>query len=86
MLAKRLEILFDPREYEILKKKAKSEGVSVAELVRKTLRGKILEKETKRKVEALKKLFAVTMETSFQEWPEEKEKIIRTRIKEIATH
>ncbi len=86
MLTKRLEILFDPKEFEAIRKKAEVEGKSISSLVREAVKEKITEKDTKQKYQALKRLFDLTMETSFDEWKEEKEKIIKTRIKEIETH
>lgn len=86
MLTKRLEILFDPKEFEAIKKKAESEEKSVASLIREAVREKIIEKDIKRKDLALKRLFSPKMETSFGKWVEEKKKIIKGRIKEIETH
>lgn len=83
MLTKRLEILFDPKEFEILKKKATEEGKSVANLVRETLKEKITDSSIKEKENALKRLFSPSMETDFDEWKEEKKRIIKTRGKNI---
>lgn len=83
MLTKRLEILFDPKEFEILKKKAAEEGKSVANLVRETLKEKITDSSIKEKENALKRLFSPSMETDFDEWKEEKKRIIKTRGKNI---
>lgn len=85
MLTKRLEILFDPKEFEILKKKAKAEGKSIASMVRETLKEKIIDSSLKQKERALKRLFSPTMETPFDEWREEKKRITKTRVKEIET-
>ncbi len=83
MLTKRLEILFDPKEFEILKKKATEEGKSVANLVRETLKEKITDSSIKEKENALKRLFSPSMETDFDEWKEEKKRIIKTRGKNV---
>lgn len=86
MLTKRLEILFDPKEFETVKKKAEAEGKSIAGMIRETLREKIIESDSKRKERALKRLFSPVMETDFDEWRKEKKKIAKTRVKEIETH
>ena len=86
MLTKRLEILFDPKEFEILEKKAKAEGKSIASLAREALKEKIMDSSVKQKEKALKKLFSLSMEMSFDEWEEEKKRIIKKRVKEIETH
>ncbi len=86
MLTKRLEILFDPKEYEMIRRKAKAEGRSVASLVRKVLHEKIIEKDKKQKEAILKKLFSSSMEIPFDEWREEKKVIIKGRVKDIETH
>ena len=46
MLTKRLEILFDPKEFETVKKKAEAEGKSIACMIRETLREKIIESDS----------------------------------------
>lgn len=86
MLTKRLEILFDPGEYKILKKKAVEEGKSVANLVRETLKEKIIDSSVKEKESALKRLFSPSMETDFNEWKVEKKRIIKSRVKKIEAH
>lgn len=86
MLTKRLEILFDPKEFETIRKKAESEDKSVASLIREAVKEKIIQKDIKRKDLALKRLFSPEMEISFGKWAEEKKKIIKGRIKEIETH
>ncbi len=86
MLAKRLEILLDPKDYELLRKKAEDGGISIASLVRKALKEKIIEKDTRKKEQALKRLFSPAMETSFDKWAKEKKRITKTRVKEIETH
>ena len=86
MLTKRLEILFDPKEFEMIKRKAKAEGKSVAGLVRKVLKEKIIEKDIKQKEAILRRLFSPSMETPFDAWEEEKKGIIRGRAKDIETH
>lgn len=86
MLTKRLEILFDPKEFEMIKRKAKAEGRSIASLVRKVLKEKIIEKDVKQKETILRRLFSPAMEVPFDEWREEKKGIIRGRAKDIETH
>lgn len=86
MLSKRLEILFDPKDYEMIRRKAKAEGKSVAGLIRKVLQDKIIEKDKKQKEAILRRLFSPSMETPFNEWKEEKKGIIRSRAKEVETH
>lgn len=83
MLTKRLEILLDPKEFDVLKKKAKEEGKSVANLVRETMKEKIIDSSIKQKERALKRLFSLDMETDFKEWKEEKKRITKARIKAI---
>ncbi len=86
MLTKRLEILFDPKEFDILKKKAMEEGKSVANLVRETMKEKILDSSMKQKERALKRLFSLDMKIDFKEWKEEKKIITKARTKAIETH
>jgi hypothetical protein len=86
MFTKRLEILFDPKEYEIIRKKAEAEGKSIAALIRDALKEKVIEKDIRHKEEALKRLFSPDMEIPFDEWMEEKKRLTRTRVKEIETH
>lgn len=83
MLTKRLEILFDPKEFEAVKKKAEAEGKSIAGMIRETLREKIIESDSKRKERALKRLFSPDMETDIDEWSKEKKRIAKTRVKKI---
>ncbi len=86
MLTKRLEILFDPEDFKLIKKRAEKEGKTVASLVRDTLREKIIDKDKRQKKEAVKRLFSQDMEIPIDEWTEEKKKIIEGRVKEIETH
>ncbi len=86
MLTKRLEILFDPKEFDALKKKAIEEGKSVANLVRETMKEKIIDSSMKQKEIALKRLFSLDMETDFKEWNVEKKRVIQAGIKAIETH
>ena len=72
MLTKRLEILFDPKEFDVLKRKAMEEGKSVANLVRETMKEKIIDSSMKQKERALKRLFSLDTQTDFKEWKEEK--------------
>jgi hypothetical protein len=55
MLTKRLEILFDPKEFDVLKRKAMEEGKSVANLVRETMKEKIIDSSMKQKERGEKK-------------------------------
>ena len=86
MLTKRLEILVDPKEFEIIKKKAEAEGKSIAGMIRDALKEKIIDRGVKQKDKALKRLFSPDRETPFDEWKEEKKKIIKSRVKEIETY
>lgn len=86
MLTKRLEILFDPKEFEIIKKRAVAEGKSIANLIREAVREKVLDRDTKQKQKALKRLFSPAMETSFDEWEEEKKKLIKNRSKKFEAY
>jgi hypothetical protein len=86
MLTKRLEILFEQKEFEVIKKKAKMEGKSVATLVRDALKDKVLDSSLSQKQQALKRLFSHTTETRFSEWKKEKKAMIKARVKDIETH
>ena len=77
MLTERLEILFDSKEFDVLKKKAMEEGKSVANLVRETMKEKIIDSSMKQKERALKRLFSLDMETDFKEWKEKNNAFIR---------
>ncbi|MGR3178176.1 MAG: hypothetical protein ACUZ8E_08985 [Candidatus Anammoxibacter sp.] len=86
MLTKRLEILFDPKEFNILKKKADTKGKSVACLIRETLKEKVIDSSLKQREKALKRLFSADLETPFDEWSQEKKMITKVRVEEIETH
>ncbi len=85
MLTKRLEILFEPKEFETIKQKALAEGKSVAKLIRETLREKLIDRDINEKEQALKRLFSLKPESPFSEWDLEKERITKERVKEIET-
>lgn len=86
MLTKRLEVLFDPGEFKILKKKAEEDGKSIAFIVREAVKEKIIDSSLMQKQKALKKLFSSGMETPFDEWKEEKKRITKSRVKDIETY
>jgi hypothetical protein len=86
MLTRRLEILFDQKEFEILRKKAKARGRSVASLIRETMREKIIDTSITEKERALKRIFSLANKLPLGDWKREKAKMIKARVREIETH
>jgi len=80
VLTKRVEILFDPREYARLKEQAAKEKKSVATLIREAIRDKYLAPSLKAKRSAAE--WIVSQEIDWGTWEEAKEEIIKGHIKE----
>lgn len=55
-LTKRVEVLFDPAEYQQIERVAKTRGASVGALIRETLRRDCLMPDLERRQSALKRL------------------------------
>ncbi|MBE3587422.1 MAG: hypothetical protein IMW93_02495 [Thermoanaerobacteraceae bacterium] len=79
MAIKRVEVLFDPVEYQKLKQVAEAKGRSVGDLVREAVRSKYLvPHETKRK-QAVRRLLSGSLELEWPEW-QELERVIEKEV------
>lgn len=80
-LTKRVEVLFDPAEYQQLERLARSHGESVGALIRETVRRGCLGPDRERRQAAVKQLLA--MQFDLGDWEEIKEELIETRVRDI---
>ena len=69
-LAKRVEMLFDPKEYAQLEEIARGRGESVAALVRRAVKSQYLETSLEQKREAA--LYITSQELDFGTWEDVK--------------
>jgi hypothetical protein len=79
MLSKRVEILFDPKQYAELERVARQDGKSVGALIREAVERLYLAPSRKERLEAVKWLTSQNMD--FPPWEEVKEIIIREKIR-----
>jgi hypothetical protein len=83
MLSKRVEILLDPAEMDVLRRQAIEANKSVGALIREAVKEKYLTPTTKERKEALKRLFSPQRAISFPSWRNIKkdlEESVRRRI------
>ena len=71
---KRVEVLFEPKEYKLIKKKAKSQKVSLGEFIRSAVRS-VVESDADEKKRALEELISGDFAIDLPDW-DEVEKII----------
>lgn len=79
MLEKRLEILFDPSEYELLKSIAAQEQRSIGEIIREAVREKYLAGDNTEREAAVKRMLSGKYEMDWPEW-DELEKVIAREV------
>lgn len=77
MLEKRLEILFEPSEYELLKSIAVQEHRSVGEIIREAVREKYLVGSDAEKEAAMQRVLSGKYALDWPEWDELEKAIAR---------
>jgi hypothetical protein len=81
MLSKRVEILFDPKQYAELECEARRRDKSVGSLVREAVERLYLQPSREERLQAVERL--VSQNFDFGSWEEVKEEIIRGKIPRI---
>ena len=81
MKSKRVEILFDPKEYRTLEEKAQTEGRSVGSMIREAVAMYVVSPSEREKKEALKWIFS--REDDLGTWEELKAAIQRGPAEEM---
>jgi hypothetical protein len=76
MLSKRVEVLFDPKQYAGLEQEARRRGESVGSLVREAVERQYLLPSREERRTALKELLSIKLDIS--SWEEAKELILRS--------
>jgi hypothetical protein len=76
MLSKRVEVLFDPKQYEGLEQEARRRGESVGSLVREAVERQYLLPSREERRTALKELLSIKLDIG--SWEEAKELILRS--------
>jgi len=82
MKSKRVEVLFDPKEYRTLEERARIEGRPVGAVIREAVEKYVIRPRDEERREAFEWLRSQTWD-DVGDWEEEKEKIIRARIDAI---
>ncbi len=80
-LTKRVEVLFDPAEYQQLERLARTRGASVGALIRETVRRDCLVPDVERRRAAVERLLA--MELDLPDWDQLKQELIDSRVEDI---
>jgi hypothetical protein len=78
MLSKRVEVLFDPKQYAELERVAHQNGKSVGGLIRDAVERLYLQPSREERLKAVERL--VSQNFDFGSWEEVKEEIIRSKI------
>jgi hypothetical protein len=78
MLSKRVEILFDPKQYAELECEARRRDKSVGSLVREAVEREYLQPTRRQKLAAVRRLTSQQMD--WPPWEELKEAIIRAKV------
>jgi hypothetical protein len=76
MLSKRVEVLFDPKQYASLEEEARRRGKSVGSLVREAVEREYLVPSQQERKAALKELLSIKLDIG--SWEEAKELILRS--------
>ena len=76
MLSKRVEVLFDPKQYAALECEARRRGKPVAALVREAVERQYLQASREERKAALKDLLSIKLDIA--SWEEAKESILRS--------
>ena len=78
MLSKRVEVLFDPKQYSELEHVAQRNGKSVGALVREAVERQFLQPTRRQKLAAVRRLTSQQMD--WPPWEELKEQIIKAKV------
>ena len=82
MLKKRVEILFDPKEYRLLEERARVEGRSVGSLIREAVEKYCLRPSEEERREAFHWLLSQEMDID-SDWEQVKKEIAEARYEQI---
>lgn len=85
MLTKRVEILLEPAEMQVLRRHAKKTKKSVGALVREAVKEKYLTPSAQERLAAVKRLTSPKRAVNFPPWEELKEELARSMRRSIAT-
>lgn len=80
---KRVEVLFEPEDYEQLEKKARQEGRSVGEIVREAVSVAVVDPAEKRRAAAFEWLTSQTIDEMGGDWEDIKREIAEERTRQI---
>ena len=80
-LTKRVEVLFDPKQYELLEQLARSRGETVGAMVRKAVEREVLRPTLEQRREAVRGLLGE--EVDFGEWEDVKKAIEREVVRDF---
>jgi len=80
-LTKRVEVLFEPNEYTDLEAIARKQRESVGSLIRKATRQVYLDKERRKRAEAVKRLTSANLDLG--NWEDLKKEMEETRYQDI---
>lgn len=83
MLSKRVEVLFDPKQYASLEEEARRREKSVGALVREAVDKQFLQPTRRQKLAALRRLTSQQMD--WPPWEELKEEIIKSKVSGLDT-
>ena len=83
MLSKRVEVLFDPKQYASLEEEARRREKSVGALVREAVDRQFLQPTRRQKLAALRRLTSQQMD--WPPWEELKEEIIKSKVSGLDT-
>ncbi len=82
MLSKRVEILFDPKEYHLLEERARLEGRSIGALIREAVAKYCLRRSEEERREAFRWLCSQEMDID-SDWEKVKKEIAEARYEQI---
>jgi predicted DNA-binding ribbon-helix-helix protein len=78
MLSKRVEVLFDPKQYSELEQVAHRDGKSVGALIREAVEKQLLQPTRRQKLAAVRRITSQQME--WPPWDQLKEEIVRSKV------
>jgi hypothetical protein len=78
MLSKRVEVLFDPKQYASLEEEARRREKSVGALVREAVETQFLQPTRRQKLAAVRRL--TSQQIDWPPWEELKEQIIKAKV------
>jgi hypothetical protein len=83
MKSKRVEVLFDPKEYRTLEERARIEGRSVGAMVREAVEKYVIHPRDEERRKAFEWLRSQTFDEIGGEWEDVKREIIEERVRQI---